>query len=363
MAKLMLIGGFLGAGKTTLIDKLAAKLGQQGKKIGIVTNDQAPFLVDTVFLAKSNDFVEEVSGSCFCCNYNGFIKAVEKLEANGADCILAEPVGSCTDLSATILQPVKKLEKNTLDLEAFAVLIDPERLETLLNNEDSGLHPSALYIIRKQLEEADIIVLSKEDKYNQEIIDSLIERAQKSFPQKIVLAVSALTGAGLDMLLKAIDSVKNPGAYLTEVDYDTYAEGEAVLGWLNMETALEKKGEDWNAFAKKLLTAIANHFEKDKIAIAHIKLFIEGTTGQIIGNIAGSKNNITVTGNLQDADVTLILNARTQTSPENLQNKINTIFAECCKEEKIAQEVKNVNCLMPGRPNPTHRYADVITKM
>lgn len=360
MTRLMLIGGFLGAGKTTLIDRLASDLRKEGKKVGIVTNDQAPQLVDTVFLAKNNDFVEEVSGSCFCCNYNGFTSAVEKLVADGANYILAEPVGSCTDLSATILQPVKDLEKDKLELEAFSVLVDPDRLAMILNNEDAGIHPSAIYIMRKQLEEADIIVISKADKLNQEIIDRLVEGAQKAFSGKPVLTVSALTGAGVEKLLQTAASINKPGAHLTQVDYDTYAEGEAVLGWLNMETALRKKGADWKSFAQKLLTAISRNFTAEKIAIAHVKLFIEAPGGQIIGNITGGEDSITVSGDLPGQDtVTLILNARVQTSPENLLERINKILAECCAEEKIENEAKNVNCLMPGRPNPTHRYDSV----
>lgn len=361
MTKLMLVGGFLGAGKTTLIDKLATDMRKAGKKVGIVTNDQAPDLVDTVFLAKSNDFVEEVSGSCFCCNYNGFIGAVEKLVAAGANYILAEPVGSCTDLSATILQPIKDIEKNRLELEAFSVLIDPERLTTILNNKDAGIHPSAIYIMRKQLEEADIIVISKKDKFNSEIIDNLVERTQKAFPGKPVLAISALTGNGVEKLLQTAASIKHPGINLTDVDYDTYAEGEAVLGWLNMETALQKKEADWKSFAKKLLTAIARKFASEKIAIAHVKLFLEGHGGQIIGNITGGEDTITITGELPGHDVaSLILNARVQASPENLLEQINKILAECCAAEQIENEAKNVNCLMPGRPNPTHRYSKVM---
>ena len=361
MTRLMLIGGFLGAGKTTLLNKLSDELRKKGDKVGLITNDQAPCLVDTVFLAKSNELVEEVSGSCFCCNYNGFTKAIANLVKSGANYILGEPVGSCTDLSATILQPLKELEKDALKLEAFTVLVDPDRLGAILANADAGLHASALYIMRKQLEEADIIAISKADKLNSEIVSSLVERTQKLFPGKPVLAVSALTGAGIEQLLAAADSIKKPGSHITEVDYDTYAEGEAVLGWLNLETALEKKGEDWNAFAKKLLTAIASRLASEKIAIAHIKLFIDGPNGQIIGNLTSDADSITVAGSLPDADaVTLILNARAQTSPEQLLAEINSIFSSCCEADKIEHEAKNVNCLMPGRPNPTHRYNKVI---
>ena len=106
---LILVGGFLGAGKTSLLWEVAKRLNLKGRKVGLITNDQASELVDTSFLETNNDIVEEVSGSCFCCNFGGFAEAIAHLqEANNSDIILAEPVGSCTDLSATIMQPLKE---------------------------------------------------------------------------------------------------------------------------------------------------------------------------------------------------------------------------------------------------------------
>lgn len=107
MIRLGIIGGFLGAGKTTLILNLAKKYREQGLKIGIVTNDQGSELVDTEFLRSEGFSVVEVEGGCFCCNFDLFTEKIEGLaEANIPDIILAEPVGSCTDLIATIFKQV-----------------------------------------------------------------------------------------------------------------------------------------------------------------------------------------------------------------------------------------------------------------
>ncbi len=67
--KLILVGGFLGAGKTTLIAKAAADFIKQGKKVGIITNDQAVNLVDTNLLQQHGLSVQEVAGGCFCCRF------------------------------------------------------------------------------------------------------------------------------------------------------------------------------------------------------------------------------------------------------------------------------------------------------
>ena len=127
--QLILAGGFLGAGKTTLLERTARRLMEQGRRVGLVTNDQAPELVDSEMLRQGRLAVAEVAGSCFCCNFNGLVDALKKLGAEGrVDVVLAEPVGSCADLSATILQPLKKFLKSEVRVSPLTVLADPVKL-------------------------------------------------------------------------------------------------------------------------------------------------------------------------------------------------------------------------------------------
>ena len=160
--RLILVGGFLGAGKTSLLWEAAQRLAKRGLRVGLITNDQAPALVDTAFLSRGGVNVAEVNGSCFCCNFQGLLDAMSKVRtAVEADVLIAEPVGSCTDLSATIVQPLKARFGRKLVISPLSVLADPMRLADILGGGTSGLHPSAAYIFRKQLEEADIAVISK----------------------------------------------------------------------------------------------------------------------------------------------------------------------------------------------------------
>ena len=75
----IMVGGFLGAGKTSTISRLARHYMEQGKKVGIVTNDQTTDLVDTQSLRSQGFDVGEVAGSCFCCNFNALTSTVEGL--------------------------------------------------------------------------------------------------------------------------------------------------------------------------------------------------------------------------------------------------------------------------------------------
>src|SRR5438270_3561522 len=108
--RVILIGGFLGSGKTTLLRRTARHLEDKGERVALVTNDQAPDLVDTELLKRYGFAVSEVSGGCFCCKFDALVQRLQgTIEASGAGVVLGEPVGSCTDLSATVLQPLKQL--------------------------------------------------------------------------------------------------------------------------------------------------------------------------------------------------------------------------------------------------------------
>src|SRR5947209_19415463 len=167
MARLrfILIGGFLGAGKTTTLSRLAHHYVAQGRRVGLVTNDQAQDLVDTTSLRAQGFPVEEVAGACFCCRFNDLVSNVGRLqERRRPDVLLAEPVGSCTDLVATVVQPLRDLYGSRFEVAPYAVLFKPSHGLPILRNESgSGFSPKATYIFRKQLEEADAIVLNRID--------------------------------------------------------------------------------------------------------------------------------------------------------------------------------------------------------
>src|SRR5829696_8894510 len=80
--RFVMIGGFLGAGKTTTIARLARQYQTQGKRVGVVTNDQAHDLVDTNALRSQGLSVEEVPGACFCCRFEDLVERVGALETS-----------------------------------------------------------------------------------------------------------------------------------------------------------------------------------------------------------------------------------------------------------------------------------------
>ena len=162
--RFVLLGGFLGAGKTTAIARLARMFQDQGSRVGIITNDQADELVDTVTLEGQGFAVEQVAGACFCCHFDALTRSAAALEARSQpEVILAEPVGSCTDLVATVIRPLMKLFGDNFTLAPYGVLLKPEYARQILDEDAGTLQSDAAYIFRKQLEEADYIAVNKVD--------------------------------------------------------------------------------------------------------------------------------------------------------------------------------------------------------
>jgi len=360
-SRLILVGGFLGAGKTTLLAEAARVLASRGQRVGLITNDQAPELVDTALLSQDGTHVEEVSGSCFCCNFPGLLGAMAKLRAEArADVLIAEPVGSCTDLSATIVQPLRELHNGEIDVAPLSVLTDPARLEDILNGGNGGLHPSAAYVFCKQMEEADILVINKSDLLAAEGLELLRVRVAKELPLATVVCVSAKTGAGVQVWLDEVMSRTDAGQRLAEVDYDTYAEGEAVLGWLNATFDLTGKDVHWLTFAGELLNALSDRFDSAHASVGHVKLIIEANSASIVGNITGGRETANVRGvDVVSSSAKLTLNARVEMSPEAVEQVVGETLAATVGDN-IRTETVAWRCLSPGRPMPTYRYNRLI---
>lgn len=124
--------------------KACSSLHESGKNVGIVTNDQTTNLVDTQSLRSQGFDVGEVAGSCFCCNFNALTSTVEGLgEGQLPDMILAEPVGNCTALVATVIRPLIEVSGVPLDIAPYGVILKPSHgLRILRGDATSGLPAS-----------------------------------------------------------------------------------------------------------------------------------------------------------------------------------------------------------------------------
>ena len=280
-ADYVMVGGFLGAGKTTALLRLAEHFTAQGRRVGLITNDQSQGLVDTSMVNAKGYPVEEITGGCFCCRFTSLTDAADRLTREAQpEVFLAEPVGSCTDLRATVQYPLRRMYGTNYRVAPLSVLVDPTRAARMVGLESGrGFSPKVQYIYEKQLEEADVIVINKSDLLSPERRQALEQALTSRFPHAEIVTVSARTGENLDDWFGRLsDTLAARDAM--DVDYDIYAEGEALLGWHNATCRLSAAAPfDGNQFLTRLAARVQQMLADQGLEVAHFKMTISPDTG------------------------------------------------------------------------------------
>ena len=161
---LHIIGGFLGSGKTTAIIGAAKYLAHQGLRVGVITNDQGRHLVDTAIMHTESLPAMEVTGGCFCCNFDDLNQRLAQLvDTHHPQVIFAESVGSCADVVATVVEPLLKLEIGVVKPNSFSVFSDIRLLRRFLLGQETPFSEDVNYIFVKQIEEAGLLIINKTD--------------------------------------------------------------------------------------------------------------------------------------------------------------------------------------------------------
>jgi G3E family GTPase len=360
--RFIMVGGFLGAGKTTTLARLARFYLDRGQKIGLVTNDQAQDLVDTTNLRAQGFPVEEVPGACFCCRFNDLVGKVEELQTHQRpDVILAEPVGSCTDLVATVVQPLKDLYGNRFEVASYPVLFKPSHgLRILRSEENAGFSPKAAYIFRKQLEEADAIVVNRIDELNAAQLAELTDLVHAAFPGTPLLCLSAKTGQGFEALTELLEQRGNFGRKILDIDYDIYAEGEAELGWLNSSIHIAAdKPLSVDAYLLDLMDRLQNVLTQLGGEVAHLKAIALSDASFAVANLvsSASRTELSLPSKCEAKEFELIVNARVALDPDRLAEQVRRTVTAACSDHGATPQFHTMQSFRPGRPQPTHRYA------
>jgi G3E family GTPase len=367
-ARYIMIGGFLGAGKTTAVGKLAARLTKQGLRVGLITNDQGRNLVDTAMLRSQRFATEEIPGGCFCCRFDSLVEAAQRLtERSRPQVFIAEPVGSCTDLVATVAYPLRRLYGANFTVAPVSVLVDPIRALRVFGVEEGGsFSEKVLYIYKKQLEEADLVIISKCDLLDEARLALLRAAIAAGFPGKEILAVSPREGIGLEPWLARIASEEQAAGAAMEVDYTVYADGEALLGWLNCTAQLAAtEAFDGNNFLRELASQMHQRLRASQAEVAHLKMTLSPDSGQWDIGVANLVRNdflpeLAMALRQPVRGGRLIINLRAEAAPDVLGSAVQESLAAAARRfPTLRATMQHLEQFRPGKPMPTHRFEKV----
>jgi len=142
--------------------------------------------VDSVYLQSLSLPTGEVANGWFCCRYNNLEEVVASLIiSERPEIIFAESVGSCADLIATVAKPFA-LDNPKIRI-VLSVFADAYLMYSIMNGTSCFIEEAVQYIYRKQLEEADIIVVNKTDLLSKVELQYVKKIIATSYPDKKIL--------------------------------------------------------------------------------------------------------------------------------------------------------------------------------
>ena len=179
MAKIDIISGFLGAGKTTLIQKLL-KEALKGEKVVLIENEFGEIGIDGGFLKDAGIEVTEMNSGCICCSLVGdFGSALKEVVTQyNPDRIIIEPsgVGKLSDVIKAVQGVAEDVE---LDLNSFVTVADAKKCKMYMKNFGE--------FFNNQVENAGTIVISRTQKMSEDKLDAAVKMLKEKNPKATII--------------------------------------------------------------------------------------------------------------------------------------------------------------------------------
>tara|TARA_B100000686_G_scaffold344958_1_gene428575 strand:- start:1861 stop:2856 length:996 start_codon:yes stop_codon:yes gene_type:complete len=183
------VTGFLGSGKTTLINKILSE--DHGRKIAVIVNEFGEVSIDGQLIQKSDeeDLIEFNNG-CLCCTVRGdLIETIDKLKKQSElDAILIETTGLADPAPvASSFFLADELSSET-KIDSFVAMADAVNLEESLESNEEA---------QEQIAFADIILLNKTDLVDEEQLQR-VENRIRNLNKAAVIHRTSFSNIGLE---------------------------------------------------------------------------------------------------------------------------------------------------------------------
>lgn len=200
MAKIDIISGFLGAGKTTLIKKLIAEA-FSGEKLVLIENEFGEIGIDGGFLKESGIQITEMNSGCICCSLVGdFGEALkEVLEKYTPDRVIIEPsgVGKLSD----VIKAVQDIG-DSCQINSTATVVDASKCKMYMKNYGE--------FYNNQIEYAGTVILSRTQNISAEKLDTCLKMIREKNDEASVITTpwEEINGSNILEAMEKINSLE-----------------------------------------------------------------------------------------------------------------------------------------------------------
>ena len=233
--RFMVVSGFLGAGKTTTMIALAEHMNKTYGETAIIANDLGANLVDTNLTQTSGCTVAEIASGCICYQMDNTIDQIRRLrDKENAVFVMSDIPGCGVGALDHVYHTLAYAHADEFILSPFTVIVDPERLRMIMpEHADINLPEELVYLLKLQLEEADLVVLNKCDLLTEEDIARYVDFLKTAVPDIPVLTISAREKTGIDELAAFITTHETALKNFSVRNNHEFEQAEAKLTWYN----------------------------------------------------------------------------------------------------------------------------------
>lgn len=302
--KILVIGGFLGSGKTTTVLRLGKELSEEGMKVAIIVNEIGEIGIDGDIISKYGLRTTELTNGCICCSLKVNMKTTITLllKEYQPDVLIIEPTGiafpqmikkelELMDLKDTTVQPLvtlidgSRFKQLMKEVKNFAMrqIIDADVLGiNKIDIMDKHMLPIIETAVQQLNPNAKVILLSasKEDEHWDEMVGLLMgEKLQRNNDSVLkangaAILMDRATGRPVDVAVNSIDA-SGIASYATE----------CVIADMPTERAMD--------LVRKLMEKIqADVTSASPMFVGHIKLFAESDTDTVRANLTAHDMDI-----------------------------------------------------------------------
>lgn len=216
MAKIDIISGFLGAGKTTLIKKLIAEA-FEGEKLVLIENEFGEIGIDGGFLKEAGIQITEMNSGCICCSLVGdFGEALkEVLEKYTPDRVIIEPsgVGKLSD----VIKAVKDIGSQ-IQINSTAAVVDASKCKMYMKNYGE--------FYNNQIEYAGTVILSRTQNVSAEKLETCLKMIREKNDEASIITTpwDDIQGKNILEAMEKINSLEKE--LLDEHEHHHHHDGE-----------------------------------------------------------------------------------------------------------------------------------------
>ena len=357
--RLLVLGGYLGAGKTTLAVNMAKAMKQNyDKSVAIITNDQGDVLVDTEYSKDAGFDTKEIMGGCFCTNFDRFVSSARTLVLDGKpDVIIAEPIGSSTNIMSSVVAPMRSLYPDEFSVAPLMVVVDCVRALDILSEKKERTTDTVDLIPAHQIRDAEIVILSKADLVDKSTVDAVKKEVDKILPGCRIIETSSMDLRNIgDIIAVILSDEKSVKAPIAEQNQG-FAFEKAKLGWYSGTYDLIPKDDlDMYGMATDLMRGVAKVYDPE--SIVHVKVMLESEDAACKMSLVQKDMQVDgiVGSRYMRKPGKLVLNARVISPPKKLEEVMRGIMDEAVAKYPIELEKTGEKCFMPKPESPSHFF-------